>query len=90
MTNQDKIIKEIANKHGLSFNQGSDIFTLFGKKLVEELGMITPVNDNGFIDITKLKTISISNFGKFVPNCKAINYANKRRLKLKEEQNEKH
>lgn len=76
MTKQDKIIYEIAHKHGIPEAQAKEIFELHCNAIK---GIISDpsTKENGKFIIDNFKSFSIGMFGKFVPKKRQIDFLNK-------------
>ena len=84
MNKQQKILIEIAQRHGLTIGQAEEVWSLFGEKIATTIS--SPKKDEqGLFNIANFDTIHIDNFGKFLPNKRKINYAN-HCIKLKQQQ----
>lgn len=82
---QDKIFRDLCEKHQIDLNQGEDVLHCLGtqiSKIMEESN-----RNGGLVDITKFKVINIDRLGKFVPHIHRISGANKviaKRLNIEE------
>jgi hypothetical protein len=64
LSHQDKVIRELADKHGLSYKQACDILNCFADCIVNV--MVNPTIDEE--GNPQYKIIHIDRFGKFIPN----------------------
>jgi hypothetical protein len=71
MTRQERILRETAEQHGLTYLQAYEIWNLLSAKLAEVLNT-KDLHTDGLFDATKFKSIHIDHFGKFIPHTKAI------------------
>ena len=89
---QKKILNELAAKHGLTIGQAEEVWKLLTDKVATTISDLDKKNEDDTYDIDKFKTISISNFGKFIPHKKFIINANRwirKRNKNKDEKRNK-
>jgi hypothetical protein len=75
MSNQKKILLDVAKRHGLTISQAEEVWQLFGNKLAAVIGDEDKKTD-GLFDPEKFPVIHIDNFGKFIPNQRKIRHAN--------------
>tara|TARA_R110002020_G_scaffold278575_1_gene494016 strand:+ start:382 stop:651 length:270 start_codon:yes stop_codon:yes gene_type:complete len=75
MTEQDKILRDIAKNHGISIQQAEEIWKLLTVKVIETISE-QDKKEEGMYEADRFKTIHIDNFGKFIPNIRNINHAN--------------
>ena len=85
MNRQKEILKQTAERHGLTTMQAEEIWNLFGNKIYSIISDPEKKTD-GEYDIDKFPIIHIDNFGKFIPNKRKIRHANMC-LKKKNESN---
>jgi hypothetical protein len=75
MTEQRRLLLEIATRHGVKIGQAEEVWNLLGGKIAEVIADIDKKSDE-FYDKEKFPVIHIDNFGKFIPNQRKIRHAN--------------
>lgn len=85
MTNTEKTIRAIAEKHNIPVTNALEITNLYAKLLENTISDPCKENNEGLLDINKFKIVSIQNFGKFVPKPSLIKMTNTKRLKQKQQ-----
>jgi nucleoid DNA-binding protein len=85
MNRQEEIIKEICVLHGITFNQGQEIFDLIFRFVGVVIAKEDNINSDGEYVIENFKSIHIDNFGKFIPKTKRIALSNRLMKKHKED-----
>ena len=76
MTKQEKIIRQLAHKHGISEAQAIEIFEL---QCAAMRGIIADPNtkrEDGLWNVDEFKAFGLVKFGKFTPKKKQINFIN--------------
>jgi hypothetical protein len=79
MTKQEKILLEVAEKHGLSIGVARHAFECIGRAAAGVIDDPEARLEDNLWDPEKLKTISIIGLGKFVPSKKRATYRNEKR-----------
>jgi hypothetical protein len=85
MSSQKKILKKIANTHGVTISQAEEIWKLLGNKIADVIS--SDHKTETMFDVEKFPIIHIDSFGKFIPNKRKINHANFCIKKKKNESN---
>lgn len=85
MTNTEKTIRAIAEKHNIPVTKALEITNLYAELLEHTIADPCKENNEGLLDIDKFKIVSIQNFGKFVPKASLIKMTNTKRLKQKQQ-----
>ena len=88
MNRQEKILRELAAKHQISYSHAKEIFHLIIQCTVKTISTQDKRDKDNYYIEEKFKTIHIDNFGKFIPCPGYIKNANNK-LKLKNSNEDK-
>lgn len=74
MNKQEKILRELAEKHQISLTEAFQVWSSFCSMI--EITLSANKKTDGLFDSEKFKTIHVDHLGKFKPNYFAIKKAN--------------
>lgn len=76
MTKQEKVIRQLAHKHGISEAQAIEIFELQCAAMRGIISDPATKTENGFWNPDEFKSFGLVKFGKFTPKKKQIVFMN--------------